>query len=166
MMNRTKIIIIIISLVGLAAVVYGGDFTMLKEGKTVTVGTFTNAKEFVELLKTQLASKDQVEKEMKEIHGLMFFIMPEPHPSIENTHEGKIMDFYKYPEKYGYHADEYTRLYSTKEEAVNSEEMKRRAKQVEAVKLFIIGVDIKESKMHSISKSNGIRIYLDPWYKE
>ncbi|MGE5340408.1 MAG: hypothetical protein ACM3SY_02895 [Candidatus Omnitrophota bacterium] len=145
---------------------YGGDFTMVRGGKNVTIGVFSNQREFVELLKKHLATPQQVEQEMKEVYGLMFFIMPAPRQSLQSSQTAKILDFYNYPERFGFHADAFTKLYSTKDDAVFSDEMKRKTEEYGVSKLFVIGVDIKTGKMHSISKPNGVRIYLNPWYRD
>ncbi len=162
-MLRIVIVSVLMVLFGFSA--FAGDLTADKDGKIITVGSFDNQSSFVKLLKSHLANESQIKEEQKKVHGLMFFVTPEPKKPIQATPFKKILEFYNYPEKYGVHTEYSDKLYATKQEAVISEEMKRKCKKFGFIKVFIIGIDVKENRMHSISKSNGIRLHLNPWYK-
>ena len=147
-----------------SSVVYGGTFYVVKEGKKVAAGTYETQEEFVQLLKGQMASAKDVTVEKKEIYGLMFFIMAAPKQSIERVVKKRIMDFYDFPGKYGFTKGEKDKLYRTKEELLKSAELTGKTKKHGHYEIFIIGVDVKYDRMHSISKANGVRFYLDRWY--
>ncbi len=162
MCRNVFFVILLMILPGFSA--YAADFTADKDGKKIIVGTFDNQSSFVKLLKAHLADESQLKEEQTKVHGLMFFIMTEPKRPIKDTPFKKILEFYNYPERYGVHAGESDKLYSTKQEALHSAEMKGKCKKFGSIKVFIIGIDVKEDRMHSISKSNGIRLHLNSWY--
>jgi hypothetical protein len=163
---KVKKIIILLLILGLMILTLeAGTFYIVKDGKKIEAGTFNSPKEFVKIMKKQVATEEQLKEEEKGIHGLMFFIIPAPKDSIERVVEKRILDFYNYPEKFGFTKDETTGLYSTKDELLKSEELKKKSEKYGHYKIFIIGIDVKYDRMHSISKSNGVRIFLDAWYK-
>ena len=145
--------------------IFAGTFYIVKDGKKVEAGTFDSQKEFVKIMKTHMATEEQVKAETKGVYGLMFFIIPAPKDSIERVVDKRIHDFYNFPEKYGFTKDETTGLYGTKEELLKSEELESKIKEHGHYEIFIIGIDVKYDRMHSISKANGMRFFLDPWYK-
>jgi hypothetical protein len=145
--------------------IHAGTFYNVKEGEKSAAGTYNSQKEFVQIMKKYMAAEEQIKKEIKGVYGLMFFIIPAPKDSIERIVDKRILDFYNYPEKYDFTKDEITGLYSTKEELLKSEEIKLKTKKYGHFEVFIIGIDVKYERMHSISKANGVRIFLDRWYK-
>lgn len=160
-----KMLIFLLTMGLLSFTIFAGTFYIVKDGKKVEAGTFNNQKEFVQMMKKHMASEDQVKEEIKGVYGLMFFIIPAPKDSIERVVDKRILDFYNFPEKYGFMKDETTGLYGTKEELLKSEELKLKTEKHGHYEIFIIGIDVRYDRMHSISKANGVRFFLDPWYK-
>ena len=160
-----KILIFLLTLGILSFPIFAGTFYIVKDGKKVEADTFNSQKEFVKIMKKHMATEEQLKEETKGVYGLMFFIMPAPKDSLERVVDKRILDFYNYPEKYGFTKDETTALYSTKEEVLKSEELKLKIEEHGHYEVFIIGIDVTHDRMHSISKANGVRIFLDSWYK-
>jgi len=162
-MKKTTVFLLISGL--LCMTVHAGTFYIVKEGDKTAAGTYNGQKEFVQTLKKHMASDERLKEEEKEVYGLMFFIMAAPRDSIERVVDKRIMDFYNYPEKYDFRKDETTHLYGTKEELLESDEIKQKTVKHGHFEVFIIGIDVKYERMHSISKANGVRIFLDSWYQ-
>ena len=160
-----KIFVFFLILGLLCFTIHAGTFYNVKEGEKVAAGTYSSRKEFVKILKKHLVTEDQLKKELKGVYGLVFFVMAAPRDSIERVVEKRILDFYNYPEKYDFTKYETTGLYSTKEELLKSEEIKLKTAKHGHYEVFIIGIDVKYERMHSVSKANGVRIFLDSWYK-
>jgi len=160
-----KTIVFLLLLGFLSFMIYAGTFYIVKEGEKVAAGTYSSQKEFVQIMKKHMAAEDQLKKELKGVYGLMFFVMAAPKDSIERVVDKRILDFYNYHEKYDFTKDETAGLYSTKEELLKSEEIKLKTAKHGHYEVFIIGIDVKYERMHSISKANGVRIFLDSWYE-
>jgi len=159
-----KISIFLLSIGLLSLMLHPGTFYVLKDGRKVAAGTFNSQKEFVQILKKNLTTEEQLQEELAAAYGLMFLIMPAPKNSIERVVAKRILDFYNYPEKYDFIQEETTGLYGSKKELLKSEELKLQTKNHGEYEVFIIGIDVKNERMHSISKANGTRIFLDSWY--
>lgn len=161
-----KKIVFVLALVFLYFALNAGTFYIVKDGRQVEAGIFNSQEEFVKIIKKHMAAAEDLQEEIKGVYGLMFFVVPAPKDSVERVVEKRIHDFFKYPEKYGFTKDETARLYRTKEELLKSQEIKLKTKKHGHYEVFIIGIDVKYDRMHSISKANGVRIFLDRWYKD
>lgn len=149
----------------LVPLLVGGDFFVMSGDEKNKVGSFENRKEFIDLLVTHMADPREVEREKKGIYGLMFFILPAPKSSTERKLEKRIADFFKFPGRYHFVKTPQARLYPDKKTLLKSPELKEKTQEHGFYEVFIIGVDVKYHRMHSISKPNGQRIHLDYWYK-
>lgn len=160
-----KIIVFFLISGFLCLTIRAGTFYIVKGGEKLAAGTYNSQKEFVQIMKKHMAGEEQLKEEIKGAYGLMFFVMAAPKDSIERVVDKRILDFYNYPEKYDFVKDEITGLYGSKEELLKSQEIKQKTEKYGHYEVFIIGIDVKNDRMHSISKANGVRIFIDRWYK-
>lgn len=161
-----RLMIVFMLVFGLTAA-YAGDLYIVKAGQKEKVAAYSSQEELVGVLAEHLAAKEDVQAEKKEIYGLMFFVMPAPkETSIVRQVDKRILDFYNFPGNYDLVKQEGDRLYRTKEELLKSGELKKYAAEKGFYEMFIIGIDVKNGRMHSISKPNGQRIFLDSWYRD
>jgi len=150
-----------------ASLVFSGDFYRIKGSEKIKLDSFTSQNEFIGVLKKHMTSEEEIQEEKKGVYGLMFFAIAAPRQTVMlGKVEKRIMEFYNFPGNFDFIQEEGDRLFATKDELLKSPALQNKIKAHGHTEVFILGVDVKNNRMQSISKPNGQRIFLDSWYKE
>jgi len=150
-----------------SALLFGGDFYRVESQGKVKLDSFSSQAEFIEVLKKHMAAEEEIKEEVKGVYGLMFFAVAAPRKTVMvGKVEKRIMEFFNFPGNFDFVQEQGDRLFPTKDELVKSASLQDKIKIHGHTEVFILGIDVKNHRMHSISKPNGQRIFLDSWYKE